>query len=208
MTRDGGGKSGKAGRQLTDEEAELWQHISRSVEKAKAKSRVPSHAELAAPASGQPPAPAKRAAAAPPGKAAPALPAPPQRSSRPLPAADFNRRELRQVSAGKVAIDGKLDLHGLHQDTAHARLRAFLVASQAKGHRMVLVITGKGAGPGRHDDHEEPFGRTPRGVLRRSVPMWLEEPDLRAVVLSYASAGVRHGGGGALYVRLRKARGT
>ncbi len=206
MTRDGGGKSGKAGRQLTDEEAELWQHISRSVEKAKAKSRVPAHEELAAPPSRQPEPPVKRAAAVSLGKPAPAPP--PQRPSRPPPPAEFDRRELRQVTAGKVAIDGKLDLHGLHQDTAHARLRAFLVASRAKGHRMVLVITGQGAGPGRHDYDEEPFGRTPRGVLRRSVPLWLEEPDLRAIVLSYASAGVRHGGEGALYIRLRKARGA
>jgi DNA-nicking Smr family endonuclease len=36
------------------------------------------------------------------------------------------------------------------------------------------------------------------------VPRWLEEPDLRAVVLSYTQAGPRHGGAGALYVRLRK----
>jgi DNA-nicking Smr family endonuclease len=111
---------------------------------------------------------------------------------------------LRQVAAGKVAIGDHLDLHGMRQDEAHARLRAFLLRSQANGHRMVLVITGKGAGTGRHD--EQPFGATPRGVLRRSVPQWLEEPELRAIVLSYAPAGVRHGGEGALYVRLRKAR--
>jgi DNA-nicking Smr family endonuclease len=43
-------------------------------------------------------------------------------------------------------------------------------------------------------------------VLRRNVPQWLEEPELRAVVLSYAAAGARHGGDGALYIRLRKAR--
>jgi DNA-nicking Smr family endonuclease len=43
-------------------------------------------------------------------------------------------------------------------------------------------------------------------VLRRSVPLWLDEPELRAIVVGYASAGVRHGGDGALYVRLRKAR--
>jgi DNA-nicking Smr family endonuclease len=41
-------------------------------------------------------------------------------------------------------------------------------------------------------------------VLRRNVPGWLEEPDLRAIVLSYTQAGIRHGGAGALYVQLRK----
>jgi DNA-nicking Smr family endonuclease len=43
-------------------------------------------------------------------------------------------------------------------------------------------------------------------VLRRSVPHWLEAPELRAVVLNYSPAGIRHGGDGALYIRLRKAR--
>jgi DNA-nicking Smr family endonuclease len=45
-----------------------------------------------------------------------------------------------------------------------------------------------------------------RGILRRSVPQWLEEPELRGIVLGWTAAGPRHGGGGALYVRLRKAR--
>jgi DNA-nicking Smr family endonuclease len=113
---------------------------------------------------------------------------------------------VRQVSAGKVAIDAVLDLHGLHQEAAFNRLRGFLVSSQARGHRMVLVITGKGASAGRHESG--PFGDAPRGVLRRSVPLWLEDAEFRAVVLSYASAGVRHGGEGAFYVRLRRPRGA
>lgn len=79
---------------------------------------------------------------------------------------------------------------------------------------MVLVITGKGGGGGvgplapdlQRDADGERFDSGRRGVLRRSVPRWLDEPELRAVVVSYASAGVRHGGDGALYVRLRKAR--
>ena len=50
------------------------------------------------------------------------------------------------------------------------------------------------------------LGESQRGVIRRGVPHWLEEPDLRAVVLSYTEASPRHGGTGALYVQLRKAR--
>jgi DNA-nicking Smr family endonuclease len=45
-------------------------------------------------------------------------------------------------------------------------------------------------------------------VLRRSVPQWLEDPEFRAIVLGYSAAGVRHGGEGALYIRLRRARDT
>ena len=42
-----------------------------------------------------------------------------------------------------------------------------------------------------------------RGVLRRNVPRWLAEPELRMIVVGYTSAHARHGGEGAFYVQLR-----
>jgi DNA-nicking Smr family endonuclease len=89
------------------------------------------------------------------------------------------------------------------------RLRAFLLSAQQQGHTTVLVITGKGSPRpyaregGLHDLGDDATGRA-SGVLRRSVPRWLAEPDLRELVISYAEAGARHGGEGALYVRLRR----
>jgi DNA-nicking Smr family endonuclease len=41
-------------------------------------------------------------------------------------------------------------------------------------------------------------------VLRRLVPQWLGQPELRSVVVSYTTSHIRHGGEGALYVHLRK----
>jgi DNA-nicking Smr family endonuclease len=219
MNHGGGGRPGKGGRQVTEDEAELWRQLTHSVDKVKTKARVAAHGgESLAPrpagSSGAKPTQCSRAA---PASRAPAAPEPP-RAPQPPPLADFDRRTLRQVAAGKVAIDGVLDLHGLHQDTAHARLRAFLVSSQAKGHRMVLVITGKGGGPSggvrplasdrrlHREAGGEGYDPVARGVLRRSVPHWLDQPECRAIVLGYAAAGARHGGDGALYVRLRKAR--
>jgi DNA-nicking Smr family endonuclease len=213
MSRSAGGKPGKGGRQVTPDEAELWRQLAHSVDKVRIKPRVTTH-EGGTGAPAPPPAAPQRAVTA----QRRAAPAPPQaRAASPPqapPPAAFDRRTLRQVAAGKVAIDATLDLHGLHQDTAHRRLRAFLVSSQAKGHRMVLVITGKGSGvrplasEPRSERERGGEGSDPklRGVLRRSVPQWLEEPEFSAVVLSYAAAGVRHGGEGALYIRLRKAR--
>ena len=93
---------------------------------------------------------------------------------------------------------------GLRQRDAHARLRGFLLAAQAKGFKTVLIITGKGGASVERDHLAGAMGEPQRGVLRRSVPQWLEEPELRSVVLSYTSAGTRHGGDGALYVQLRK----
>jgi DNA-nicking Smr family endonuclease len=41
-------------------------------------------------------------------------------------------------------------------------------------------------------------------VLRHAVPEWLSRPDLRGLVVGFTEAGRRHGGGGALYVQIRR----
>jgi DNA-nicking Smr family endonuclease len=121
----------------------------------------------------------------------------PQAKSRQPPLAALDRRLKRKLSRGRGAIDAALDLHGLTQADAHEALRAFLRGSQARGARLVIVVTGKGG------SLDEPWPRD-RGVLRRVTPHWLREPDLRSVVLGFEEAGRAHGGAGALYVRLRR----
>jgi DNA-nicking Smr family endonuclease len=210
MSREGG-KPGKAGRSITPDEADLWDRLTRSVDKVKVKPRVTS-SSADAPAGPAATAPARAAAAA----QAPSkmektksarLPqVPPAVAQRPPPLVELDRRAVRQIASGKTAIDTRLDLHGARQRDARARLTAFLVDAQAKGHRNVLVITGKGGEAGSADPLGGALGEPQRGVLRRGVPLWLEQPELRAVVLSYTPAGTRHGGDGALYVQLRKAR--
>jgi DNA-nicking Smr family endonuclease len=74
-------------------------------------------------------------------------------------------------------------------------LLRFLQAAQRDGAKFVLVITGKGA---RAQDE--------RGVLKRQVPLWLKLPEFRAYVVGFEEAHIGHGGEGALYVRLRRAR--
>jgi DNA-nicking Smr family endonuclease len=211
MSRDGG-KPGKTGRHVTPDEAALWSSTTLSVKRVKVKPRVVTHAAEPAraatdpapsPPAGPEPARAKRRSSAP-AKIAPARAA--AAPDPAVPVAEFERRAFRKVATGKVRIDATLDLHGLQRSDAHARLRAFLRNSQAQGHRMLLIITGKGGEVETGDHLARSLGRPGRGILRRSVPEWLEEPELRPVVLSYATAGLRHGGSGALYVRLRKAR--
>lgn len=205
MSRSGG-KSPKSGRAIAPDEAELWDLVTSSVDKVKNKARVPSHA-------GEADLPAIPVRAAPaPAKTDPRStrkPAPPQTSpkaNRPPPIAEFDRRAVRQVSSGKVSIDARLDLHGMRQRDARTELHAFLRAAQARGCKTVLIITGKGDTSVGRDHLAGALGKPQRGVLRHSVPQWLGEPELRPVVLSYTSAGTRHGGDGALYVQLRKAR--
>jgi DNA-nicking Smr family endonuclease len=123
---------------------------------------------------------------------------------RPLPdLGSFSRREIRQISSGRQSIEARLDLHGMRQAAAHAALRGFLMQSQSKGLRHVLVITGKGRSSPREDLL---FAGQEPGVLRRVVPLWLSEPDLRAIITGFSQAPQRHGGEGALYVRLRRNR--
>ncbi|MEC9368442.1 MAG: Smr/MutS family protein [Pseudomonadota bacterium] len=128
-------------------------------------------------------------------------PLPPRKPPAPPPLNRFDAREQRRLATGRSDIDARIDLHGMRQREAHSALRAFLLRSQQRGHRTVLVITGKGAPRGTQDLAPGEG----RGVLRRAVPLWLEEPELRQVVVSHTAAHIRHGGDGALYVRLRKA---
>jgi DNA-nicking Smr family endonuclease len=111
----------------------------------------------------------------------------------------LSRRMKRSVARGKERIDARLDLHGLTQHEAHDTLLRFLRSASARDARLVLVITGKGK---RIDG----YGERERGVLRRQVPQWLSMPEFRAFVLGFEDAHVAHGGDGALYVRMRRAR--
>lgn len=131
----------------------------------------------------------------------------PARPKAPL-LADFDRKAVRRIRSGRIEIEARLDLHGMRQDEAHRALRSFLGGCQGRGLRWVLVITGKGRASGNEDDVRKPiYVNDERGVLRRSVPRWLTEPDLRPLVVSYTTAALHHGGEGALYIQLRVSRG-
>jgi DNA-nicking Smr family endonuclease len=174
-------------RRLSDEEIALWTEVARSVARRRGASLpTPSNPARAA----RPPAPPLTSPEPP--------PIPVTKPAAP-PLAPIERRLKRDLSRGRAAIDGALDLHGLTQAEAHQALRGFLRHSQARGARLVIIVTGKGA-PLDEVDHWP----NERGVLKRVTPQWLREPDLRSVVLGFEEAGRAHGGSGALYVRLRR----
>lgn len=114
------------------------------------------------------------------------------------PPAPLDRADRRKIGRGSLRVDARIDLHGMTQATAHRRLLAFLQQAQMRGERLVIVITGKGSSDSDGDDSWRG-----RGVLRRSVPLWLEEPAFRNVVAALSPAAQRHGGEGAFYIRLR-----
>ncbi len=122
----------------------------------------------------------------------------PQSPKAPPPLATLGRRERSRLSRGRQEIDARLDLHGMTQTRAHRMLLSFLQRAHSDGLTFVLVITGKGKVGGSD---------TERGVLRRQVPHWLGLPEFRALVVGFEEAHIGHGGEGALYVRVRRARG-
>ncbi len=118
----------------------------------------------------------------------------------------FDDRKARRLNSGRLKVESRLDLHGMRQAEAHAALRRFLHASVSKDYRTVLIITGKGFAKDDNSQDWDGGSYRERGVLRRMLPNWLEQPEMRGLVVSYTSAGPRHGGDGAYYVQLRNLR--
>lgn len=104
----------------------------------------------------------------------------------------FDRIAYRKIAKGHYPIEARLDLHGCMQEEAYFSLKKFLQSSQQNGLRYVLVITGKGRSPGSE------------GALYKFVPRWLSTPTFRYYVHAFEQAARQHGGGGALYIWLRR----
>ncbi len=180
----------RRGKVLTAADIALWREVARSVKPLPG--RAPMQPEAEPPAPAQPlkePAPAPMPRSAPQAQSKPAPP----------PLAPLERRLRTQLRRGQQSVEAVIDLHGMRQDEAHLALRSFLRREQGRGTKLVLIVTGKGAAG------DSLFGEE-RGVLRRMVPHWLRLPDLRPLVVGFEEAEQRHGGSGALYIRLRRQR--
>ena len=191
----------RPGRFLSQEEIELWAHVTRNDAPLTALSPVQPKLETSRPKVARE-APRKPDASE---KHLPPKTGHPHRNAlaSPPPHAPFDPRIGKKIARGRHEIEARLDLHGLRQHDAYVALRRFLARCQADGLRHVLVITGKG---GKAEERQGgDFWRTDeRGVLRRLVPQWLIEPSFRLHVVSFTESALKHGGSGALYVTIRK----
>jgi len=190
-------------RRPSAEERDLWHRAMRDAEPIRRKQRNPvDHTiEPSEPPndSGKPP----ESADPPSGKApprpqpTPPIQPPPKRQPPLTPGqfADLDRRTADRLRRGQLAIDARLDLHGMTQAAAQDALLGFVSSAAERGQRCLLVITGKGT-----------FSEQ-GGVLRREVPRWLNMAPLRGRIVAVAEAQPRHGGAGALYVLLKRKRG-
>ena len=107
----------------------------------------------------------------------------------------MDRRTAERLKGGRMIIAARIDLHGMPAVAAQAAFERFIISSHARGHRCVLVITGKGQRSG-----------TDGGVLKRELPRWLNLPQIRPLVLATTPAQPKDGGAGAMYVLLRRER--
>ncbi|HWE74194.1 MAG TPA: Smr/MutS family protein [Stellaceae bacterium] len=163
-------------RAVKSEERALWRETMRGVTPY----RPEPPPEIVVP----PPPPRETKARRVPASAPPA--SPPARPAKTIDALD--RRTATRLKRGILAIEARLDLHGMTQAEAHDALTRFIARAQKHGSRAVLVITGKS------------------GVLHGTVPRWLEEGDNRSRILAIRRAHAQHGGAGALYLMLRRVR--
>lgn len=114
----------------------------------------------------------------------------------------LDRRTSDKLRKGKMPIEARLDLHGMSREVAHDAVTNFIISSQERGLRTVIIITGKGKSKSTSDD----WLVKGKGVLKENVPYWLEGIELRPYVLKFMSAQPKDGGTGALYVYLKRQR--
>jgi DNA-nicking Smr family endonuclease len=144
-----------------------------------------------------PPPPAPRPQAAP---TAPQIPAP-QRPINPRPnpsalvtglhPAGLDKSTWNRFRSGKLPAARTLDLHGKTAQAAFHALERFLHAAHAEQLRCVEIITGRGSG-----EHG--------GVIRRELPLWLNLPSLRPLVLAAAHPHALNPGSTRVLIRRQK----
>jgi DNA-nicking Smr family endonuclease len=133
----------------------------------------------------------------------PKRPARPVKTIENLATEPVDRSNERRLRRGAVEVDSKIDLHGMTQAEALPALQRFLIQAAQRVDRTVLVITGKGLRRSREPGESWETPAEP-GVLRRKLPEWLNLPEIRQLVSGYSVAHVRHGGGGAFYLTIRR----
>lgn len=177
----------------------LWSEVARTVRPLR-NTRMIEPQRAAEPHSHMEPEHVKKGKIAP--VASAANPPAPLTAPRKTPAATalIEPRLRRRLVRGMVPIDATIDLHGMRQIEAHAALHSFIGGALRRGHRTILVITGKGLKKTGYSSIEQ------RGILRSRLPEWLADPALAPFIAGWEVSARPHGGEGAYYVRLRAAR--
>lgn len=111
----------------------------------------------------------------------------------------IDKSTLKKFKREDFKIEATLDLHGLKEDEAFVKVDNFIPQCYNQGKRCVVIITGKGQTIRENDDIF-----TPKGILKRQVPQWLNMSRLRAMILIFKHPSEKLGGSGALYILLKR----
>jgi DNA-nicking Smr family endonuclease len=103
----------------------------------------------------------------------------------------LDRASWHRFQAGRLAPTRTLDLHGKTAQAAFHALERFLHAASADHVRCVEIITGRGSGE-------------QGGVIRRELPLWLNLPALRPLVLAAAHPHALNPGSTRLLLRRQR----
>ncbi|MBT4879561.1 MAG: hypothetical protein HOI80_04095 [Alphaproteobacteria bacterium] len=168
-------KDSKKNRSLTDKEKTLWEIVKESIQplsgkmldKRKVVPKVSQKKQTVSPEIKSEVVPSKRH----------------ERAS----SFAINTHTLRQLKRGKLSFDAQLDLHGMTQDAAFRMLLDFVERAYQQQKRVLLIITGKGA-----------------GILQKSLPLWLEDSRFSGKIVGVRTSYQQDGGSGAYYVILKK----
>ncbi|HEX5238874.1 MAG TPA: Smr/MutS family protein [Sphingomicrobium sp.] len=181
-------------RSLSPEEAELWARVASTI-------RPLSREHKSSPERGGEPAKAvegarvRAASTVGPHHHSASLHGPPPRSGEELKAKTLDSSWDRRLRSGSVEPDRVVDLHGMNLDTAWRVIDRALEQAIARGDRVVLLITG------HHRPGDQPVRR---GAIRAAVHDWLAASRHSGRIAAVRGAHRSHGGGGSLYVVLRR----
>jgi len=173
-------------RSLSPDESQLWARVAATIRPL---SREPVESAALEPARAKP---APRPSVRPAPRASPALSKPKQVSiaDQTLDGTWDNR-----LRSGSVDPDRVLDLHGLTLDGAWSAIDRGLEQAVARSDRVLLLVTG------HHRPGEPPVQR---GKIRAAVHDWLVHSRHASSIAAVRGAHRRHGGGGSLYIILKR----
>jgi DNA-nicking Smr family endonuclease len=122
-------------------------------------------------------------------------PKPPAPPPKPRPGTTLDGTWDRKLRSGSIQPDRIVDLHGLNLDRAWNAIDTALERAESAGERVILLITG------HHRPGEPPIQR---GRIRAAVHDWLAVSRHAGRIAAVRGAHPRHGGGGSLYIILRR----
>jgi DNA-nicking Smr family endonuclease len=173
-------------RSLSPEEAELWAKVAETI-RPLSRDREAEPQRIA-----EPTAPEPKRVKTPQPLPRPAASQPPAQSG---PGSTLDGTWDRKLRSGAIAVDRTLDLHGMSLDGAWTAIDRLLEQAIGRGDRVLLLITG-------HARKGEPPIR--RGKIRAAVHDWLAASRHASRIAAVRNAHPRHGGGGSLYIILRR----